>query len=319
MFHELSFDQYHKDADRIYRVSSDITEPDDHFRWASTQFPLGKTLKTEFAEVEQYTRFISMGRRRLEKDNINYFEEKIYAVDSTVFDIFSFKFLMGDPQTALDAPRSIVLNKTLADRIFKGEDPMGKVLKSDDSLTLTVKGVYEDMPENSHLIAHAMISSSTNPAFQRNNNWGGFSIQTYVKLNPNVKPEDFEPKLEEINKKYVATIFDQFGIKIKYELWPITKIHLYSDFEGEPEPLGDIRYIYIFSIVGAFLLIIACINYMNLATSRSVSRALEVGVRKVMGAKKGELVGQFLAESMLLILFCITHQFDFIDCIGANI
>ena len=246
-----------------------------------------------------------MGRRRLEKDNINYFEEKVYAVDSTVFDIFSFKFLMGDPQTALDAPRSIVLNKTLADRIFKGEDPMGKVLKSDDSLTLTVKGVYEDMPENSHLIAHAMISSSTNPAFQRNNNWGGFSIQTYVKLNPNVKPEDFEPKLEEINKKYVATIFDQFGIKIKYELWPITKIHLYSDFEGEPEPLGDIRYIYIFSIVGAFLLIIACINYMNLATSRSVSRALEVGVRKVMGAKKGELVGQFLAESMLLSFFAL--------------
>lgn len=305
LFNELSFDKQHSKADRIYRISSDIREPDNAFKWAVTQLPLGFTLKNNYSEVEEYTRFIGSGRTRLEKDNINYFEENVYFVDSAVFKIFDFKFVAGDIETALDAPNSIVLNKTIADKIFKGEDPIGKALKTDGDQTWKVTGVYEDMAKNSHIIADAMISTCTLPDAFTNDRWGSFYLYTYVLLNENNDANAFEKRLEEVIKKHVVPIFEQFQLTVKYELLPIATIHLYSDFEGEPVPLGDIDYIYIFSIVGLFLLLIACINYMNLATARSVKRSLEVGIRKVMGAQKSLLMGQFLSESLILTLFSL--------------
>ena len=310
LFHELSFDKYHEKADRIYRVSAAIQEPDNAFRWAQTQTPLANTLKNEFAEVEEYVRFVPNGRTRLELDAINYFEEKVFYVDSTVFDVFSFDFLAGNQKTALNAPNSIVLNKTVADRIFKGANPIGKTLKSDGDQSFQVTGIYQDMPTNSHLIANVMISATTDTTLRRTGaegggSWGGFGVYNYVLLKENASPKQFESKLGEIIKKYVATIFDELGIKVKYVLIPMTRIHLHSNFENEPEPLGNINYIYIFSAVGIFLLLIACINYMNLATARSARRSLEVGIRKVVGAERSLLIGQFLSESILLSLIAL--------------
>lgn len=302
LYNELSFDQYHEKADRIYRVSSDIKETDDAFRWAVTQNPLGQKLVSEFGEVEQYVRFADNGRTELTIDDISYFEENVYNVDSTLFDVFTFEFVQGNPETALDAPKSIVLNQTVADKIFKGENPVGKSLRVDGGDLFQVTGVYKDMPKNSHLIADVLISVDNRPNMA-NINWGGFNIFTYILLSPTADAAAFEIKLDEVIQEHVAPIFSQFNITIVYELINIKDIHLYSDFLGEPEPLGDITYIYIFSAVCVFMVFIACINYMNLATARSVKRATEVGIRKVMGAGRQLLIGQFLTESVL-ITFC---------------
>jgi putative ABC transport system permease protein len=302
IFYETSFDKHHEKADRIYRISSDIKEPDNAFKWAVTQLPLGYTLKNDYGdEVEQYVRFVPNGRTRLEKDLNNYFEENFYYVDSTVFQVFDFEFTAGNKETALDAPNSIVLNETVAKKIFKGENPIGQTLKSDGDRTYQVTGVFKDMPSNSHIIADVMVSAQTIiPAGV--GNWGGFNIYTYVLLQPNVTPKDFQPKLAEILEKHVDVIFKQLNIEVKYAMLPIKTIHLESDFQGEPVPTGEMSYIYIFGAVGLFLIVIACINYMNLATARSARRAMEVGIRKVMGAQRGSLIGQFLTESVLITL-----------------
>lgn len=300
--YELSYDNYHEKAGRVYRISSNISEPDDAFKWAVTQLPLGRTVTDEFAEVDQYVRYIPSGRTRFQKGDIAYFIEDTYLVDSTVFEVFSYEFLSGDPLTALNEPNSIVLSKSESDKIFKGENPIGQLLESENH-SYKVTGVYKDQPLNSHIRAGAMASASTAQNFYSSQNWGGFNIFTYVLLNDQADEDFVETKLnQEIIKKYVAVIFDQYGVNVEYKLLNIRDIHLTSDFEGEPMPLGNISYIYIFSIVAAFLVLIACINYMNLATARSMRRSLEVGIRKVMGAYKTTLISQFMIESMLIAI-----------------
>lgn len=302
LFNELSYDKHHEKASRIYRISSDIAETDDAFRWAVTQNPLGPKVKEDYAEVEQSVRFVRNGRTRFELDNINYFEEEVYYVDSTVFDVFTFNFIAGDRETALDAPNSIVLNETIANKIFKGENPIGQTIKSDGDASFQVTGVYRDMKPNSHIVTNAVISMGTIRERMSGGNWGGFNIFTYVLLNENVDAKAFEIKLDELIQEYVNPIFEQYKITIKYELINILDIHLHSDFQGEPRPLGDITYIYIFSAICVFMVLIACINYMNLATAKSAKRSTEVGIRKVLGAGRNRLMTQFLTESMLITL-----------------
>lgn len=302
---ELSYDDYHEKGDRVFRISSDIKEPDNAFRWSVTQMPLAQELKTQFGEVEEYVRFIGSGNTRFQREGQenSFYEDKIFFVDSTVFDVFTYHLVKGNIEDALKEPNSIVLNQTLANKFFGDENPLGQVLQTDD-FTLKVTGVYEDQPLNSHIIANALISTSSNPRFNQagGGNWGGFGIYSYVLLRPDADPEAFEAKLQTIIDQYVKPIFEPIGITIVYELINISDIHLTSTFEGEPEPLGNMEYIYIFSVIGVFLLLIACINYMNMATARSVDRSLEVGMRKVLGAYRNTLIGQFLTESFLLTL-----------------
>jgi putative ABC transport system permease protein len=308
---ESRYDTHHEKADRIYRVSTDITEPDDHFRWSSTQIPLASTLKQDYPEVEEYVRFIDNGRTSLEYKDRFYFEEKVFLVDSTVCDIFTFNFIKGDAETALLEPNSITLNESVSKRIFGNNNPIGEVLKTVSGREYKVTGVYEDMPLHSHLIADAMISANSNQGFMNPDpgNWGGFNLYTYVLLKEGTNANAFAQKLPEVVEKYVATIFDQFDIKIKYELLPLTSIHLTSDFEGEPEPVGQIGFLYIFGIVAFFILLIACINFMNLSTARATKRSLEVGIRKVLGSERRQLIGQFLAESILFTFFAIVLSY----------
>lgn len=303
---ETSYDKHHANANNIYRISSDITEPDNAFRWSTTQPPLGNTVNTEFQEVNQFTRFAGGGNTRFRYDDRNYEAEDLFLVDSTVFDVFSFNFIQGDPETALAAPNSIVLNQTLAARIFKGENPMDQMLETERS-SYKVTGIYQDVPITTHIRPDAMISFSSNERYANSQSWGGFGLYTYVVLNDGVDPAYVEQRLnEEIIPKYVATVFDQFDIKVKYEMINVQDIHLYSDFEGEPTALGNIDYVYIFLAVAIFLVLIACINYMNLATARSMRRSLEVGIRKVMGAVRGALIRQFIVESILIALVSMT-------------
>ncbi|MEL7221255.1 MAG: ABC transporter permease, partial [Bacteroidota bacterium] len=302
--HELSYDKYHENGSRLYRVGSEITEPDNSFRWATSQLPLGKTLKEEFSEVSNYTRVFEVGRLKLQQEDLFYLEEEIYMADSTMFDLFSYEFISGNPKTSLEAPNSIVLSESLAKKIFKTNDPLGQVLKT-EARSYEVKGVYRDVPKESHLRPNALISINSNQRIHTSQSWGSFNMYNYILLNEGVDKELVESKMEGIIDKYVAVIFDQFDITIKYELINVPSIHLYSDFEGEPEPLGSITHIYVFSAIALFLILLASINYMNLSTARSMKRSLEVGVRKVLGAQRPGLIKQFLTESFLLTVFSL--------------
>lgn len=205
------------------------------------------------------------------------------------------------PPNALNAPSSIVISKTLAEKYFGKKTPaVGKTLKTVYDV-YKVTAVIGDVPKNSHIRFDMLISASTLLKGNQNgqDNWGSFNNFTYVLLKPGTNPEAFNKKLLPLYDKYMAPIFAKFNVKMQYGVQPITSIHLHSDLEQEPEELGSMSYIWIFSAVAFFMLLIACINYMNLTTARSARRAKEIGIRKVTGSSRKQLIFQFLSESLL--------------------
>lgn len=298
--HELSYDRHFNKADRIFRINAFIKEPDKEvMKWANTQFPLGPQLKKDYPEVEEAVRFVGDNKTLYQRGEQRLYEEKIYYTDSNVFRVFDYPFLEGDPHTALAAPRSMVLTEATAKKFFgKTRGVVGQTLKNAGGDVFIVTGVLKEPPRSAHLLFNMLLSVSTLPK-DFANNWGGFGFYNYVLLKPHTSAEAFEKKLLPMYDKYMASIFAQYNIKIRYAVQPITAIHLRSDFSGEPEELGSMSYIYIFSAVALFMLLIACINYMNLTTARSARRAKEIGIRKVAGSSQGQLVGQFLIESMV--------------------
>lgn len=300
---ELSYDKYHENSENIYRVASHISEPDDAFDWAVAQIPFAPQVKEDYPEVLEYVRYIDAGRTLFKKDESFFYEEDVYFVDSTVLDVFSWKLISGDPEAALNEPRSIILTRSFSERYFGSDDPVGKSIETTGGEFYKVTGLMEDVPENSHLKFSALISRSTLP--RQMGSWGSFGVYTYLLLPEGTDYKQFESKISEMYAKYMAQIFEAMGIKVEYVLHPLPWIHLNSTFEGEPEPTGSKNYIYIFSIVALFMLVIASINYMNLATARSTRRAREVGLRKVMGSSRKLLVLQFLTESLLLTIISV--------------
>lgn len=308
-FHETSFDKQHSKGDRIYRLSTQITEPDNSFKWAVMTRPAAFTIKNENPEIKQAARMNGLsgqGGMRFDFNQVDYYQDNVYAADSTIFELFDYDFVAGNPETALAAPNSIVINQSMATKIFKNENPIGQTIKSggDRETSLQVTGVYKDMPQTSHLIAEALISWKT--IFTGGDgSWGNWGVFSYVLVNEGVTQETLQVKLDSTVSKYIAPIFDPINIKVKMIPVPLKSIHLTSDFEGEPVPAGDIQYVRIFTAIAIFLIIIASINYMNLATARSAKRSMEVGLRKVMGAQRSGLIGQFLAESILITLISL--------------
>jgi len=298
---ELNYDRYNEKADRIVRIVSYIQEKDKNTDWTVTQLPLAATLRKDFPEVEQSTRLLSRERTLFKKGTDGFYETKIYYADSSIFSIFSYKFIEGNAANALNKPNTIVISKSLAEKYFgKDAQVVGKTMKTVYDL-YKVTGVIEDVPKNSHLRFDMLISMSTilKGVNDGQDNWGSFGNFTYVLLKPGTSAEAFNKKLIPMYDKYMAPIFAKFNVKIHYGVMPITSIHLHSKLDGEPEETGDMSYIWIFSAVAFFMLLIACINYMNLTTARSARRAKEIGIRKVSGSTKKQLVGQFLSESLL--------------------
>ena len=300
---ELSYDRYHTNAPNIYRVISNIKEPDNAFTWAIAQIPLTDELRDNYPEVKNAVRFFGIGRSLYKNGEKQFYEGDFYLADSTTFDMFSYKIIDGDINTALDAPFSIVLTKKIAIKYFGTVNAVGQSLQNQQNETFKVTAVMEDVPLNSHFIFDALISRNTQPNYQ--GNWGSFGVYTYIQLPEGYSLDKMYTSLDKVIKEKVDPIFAQFGITIKYELQKITDIHLHSKIQDEAEAGGDISYIYIFGAVAAFMLVIACINYMNLATARSANRAKEVGIRKLMGSQRAQLIAQFITESVVIALIAL--------------
>jgi putative ABC transport system permease protein len=303
---ELSYDRYHKNAENIYRVVSNIKESDNAFTWAVAQIPLAEELQDNYPEVTNAVRFFGTGRTLYKNGDTQFYEENFYRPDSTVFDMFTYEFLTGDPTTALDNPFSIVLTEKIAKKYFAGaQEAFGQSIQNAQGEEYKVTGVLKDVPLNSHFRFDALISKSSQGPNQFSGSWGNFGVFTYIQLPPGYALSKMYASLDSVIKQKVDPIFAQYNIKIKYELQKIVDIHLHSKIQDEAEAGGDISYIYIFGAVAAFMLIIACINYMNLATARSANRSKEVGVRKVMGSQRRQLILQFITESMVMAFIAL--------------
>lgn len=308
--HELSYDKHHEHADRIYRVVSKIDFSGNYLELASAPAPMGPTLKQDFPEVKAVTRFRPIGSRIIKKDDINIKEEGLVLADPTVFEVFSMSMLYGDPGTALEEPNTVVITDKVAQKYFGKIDAVGERLIILEEFEFEVTGVIEEMPATSHFHFNFLISMSTSEEAQ-NNSWFSNNFRTYILLKEGTDPGAFEENFDIIKKQYVEPQLKSFmgitleefeaaGNSAEYTLQPLTDIHLYSDLTGEFEPNGSITYVYIFSGLAVFVLLLACINFMNLATARSAGRAREVGIRKTLGSARGQLAVQFLAETVML-------------------
>jgi len=304
---EFSYDKYNVKHKRIYRIASDFVLNGNRDRIATSALPMGATFKKEFPEVEEFVRFIYSGKQQIKYNNTDYYEERIAYTDSTLFDIFSYDIIKGDPNKALSEPYSVVLNETIATKYFGDEDPIGKVILVDDTNEFTVKGVIKDIPSNSHFKFNILYSISTlveqngNEHFNSTNpdSFWNFSYYTFILLSENSNISDIEKKFPDYYKKYMKDFGDQLGIDFNIIFQKISDIHLKSDLNWDA-PTGNIKYVYILLAIALFILTIAGINYMNMATARSSKRAKEVGVRKVVGAQKESIIRLFLLESLTL-------------------
>ncbi|MEX1238618.1 MAG: ABC transporter permease [Cyclobacteriaceae bacterium] len=304
ILHELSYDRYHENGHNVYRVVSNIKETDNAFTWAVAQIPLAEELRDNYPEVKNAVRFFGTDRTLYKNGDKQFYEEEFYLADSTVFEMFTYPFLHGDPATALDNPFSIVLTEKTAHKYFSEVSAaLGESIQNQQGEEFKITGIMKDIPLHSHFIFDGLISRNTRPGFQ--GSWGNFGVSTYVHLPEGYDLSKMYASLDKVIKERVNPIFEQYGITIKYELQPILDIHLYSKIQDEAEAGGDISYIYIFASVALFMLIIACINYMNLATARSVNRAREVGVRKVMGSQRRQIIAQFITESVVIALIAL--------------
>jgi putative ABC transport system permease protein len=312
---ELSFDRYHEKADRIYRVvdSLDIPEPTNRY-FALSSAPFAPTLKNEFPEVEDAVRFFLGRRRMVSKDEKKYYEDGIIFADASLFRIFTIPLVKGNPQTALENPHTIVISESMALKYFGSEEPMSQTLKINGE-DFSITGIMEDMPRNSHFHADifaSMITQEQIPTVQENyfQSWAKHEFYTYLLLREGSSAEELQAKLPGFIQKYAAQqVKTILGSTLSSRLQPLKSIHLHSHLQYEISPNGDIKYIYVFSVIAAFILLIACVNFMNLATARSAHRSKEVGIRKVVGASRNQLVKQFLGESLVYSFFALVLSF----------
>jgi len=315
VLNELSFDKQHKDADRIYRVDAEIKFGPNHLRLAISPAPLADAFRHDFPEVESIGRFWNDGSMLVKRVDQNIKETNAIFADSSIFSVFTIPFLQGNPKLALRDPFTMVISKRAAEKYFPNEDPLNQTLILENKDAYKVVGVYEDMPANSHIQFDLLLALVSTP-YNQDGQWLSNNFPTYLKLRPGADPKELEAKFPQMVDKYCGPqakmalggefTMEQFratGNILDYKLRPLADIHLHSDMMGELGVNSDITYIYLFGAIALFILIIACINFMNLSTARSANRAKEVGVRKVMGSLRLHLVRQFLTESVLLSFF----------------
>ncbi len=305
---ELSFDKFHKNAASIYRVIS-IAEggPTGKINLAVTPSAWAPLIKKDYPEVKQIVRVLKDEKTLLgQKGKEHSFAKNLLLVHSSFLNVFSFKLLKGNPATVLSQPNTIVLTQQAAERYFGNEDPLGKTIECTTGFTGTINvqvtGIISEPADNSHMTYDVLLSMSTLGDISQL--WSYHMHHTYVLLEDGASEKSLESKLASFSKKYIDNNPNADG-KQEIHLQPLTDIHLHSQLVGELMANGDITYVYIFSGIALFVLLIACLNFMNLSTVRSIKRAKEVGMRKVVGAERSQLIKQFLAKSILVSFFAL--------------
>lgn len=312
ILNELSYDKWNTKADNIYRVTRTFKNTDGAvaLKLSTVSPPFGYYFPTEFPEIQKMTRLLENGTIPIRVGDKIFNEKGMYFADENLFDVFSLKAVKGNPATVLSQPFSVMLSEDAAKKYFGNEDPMNKVIRFNSQFDCKVSGIYQAFPSNSHMHPEMLVSFNTlkdpNVYGEENlrTNWGDNSYFTYLLLPQHFNPANLEKRFPSFIDKHMANEYKghQPSMLTSLALQKLTDIHLYSHTDYEAEQNGDISRVYIFSAIALFILLIACINYMNLSTARSTLRAKEIGIRKVIGARKKELIFQFLSESVLICI-----------------
>ncbi|MTI33163.1 ABC transporter permease [Cytophagales bacterium RKSG123] len=308
---ELSYDRHHTNIDRLYRVTTDYGLTGADRKLAVSSGKIAETFKEVFPEVEESARIYNSEDNILSFGQNNFRIQSVGYSEPSLFRLFTIPMLKGDPKTALAEPNSMVIDESTAKRLFGDKAPIGKLVVKNKEDTYKVTGVFQDIPENSHFKFSVFCSLENFWKYPwGEKDWVASNVHVYLLLKEQANPSTLEAKFPQVLKTYAAVDFlNRMGMeweevqqKWGLHMQAVKDIHLHSDLEAEIRPNGSITYIYIFSTIALFILIIACINYMNLATARSADRAKEVGVRKVLGAYRYQLIKQFMTESFLLTI-----------------
>ncbi|MEO9964532.1 MAG: ABC transporter permease [Reichenbachiella sp.] len=315
---ELSFDRFHSGSENIYRIDFQAKlNGSDHIS-CRVGAPAAQAILNDYPIVEDAIRMSATGNWFIKEKGFEktFKEENVMMADSNFFSFFTVPMIHGNPKTALVRPNTLVMDQSTAEKMFGAANPIGKTLVLDNTADYEITGVYEDLPKNSHFRQNIILSVASFPRRANSSNWVNTSFNTYLKFQKGISSEQLVANFPALIEKYIGPLIQKFfgqslaefsdaGNHVGFSLFPLEDIHLYSDQDGELGANSDVSYVYIFSAVALFILLLACINFMNLATARSASRAKEVGVRKVMGALKNQLVYQFIAEALVISFISI--------------
>lgn len=317
VMHETGYDNWHSKKDRIFRLTQELDSPDDLMKYAKVPHPAKPLLLQEFPEVEKVTRVypnaVIGGKIKMKYEDSQHYEEDILMVDPNFFEIFDFELLTGNESTALMNPNSLLLTESMAIKYFGDEPALGKTMNYNGQSNLEITGVIKDIPENSHMKFEFLIPmehlrnfwvKNFNYDFEVDWKWSGAA--TYLLLKPGADPIELESKLPGFVKNHFRGEKQEIAT---LELQPLTAIHLNADMKGEVGTSGSASQLYVFTIIALLILIVAAINFMNLATAKSVKRAREVGIRKVMGARRTNLIYQFVGEALVIAFIALLHAY----------
>jgi len=307
--HELSYDKFHEKADRIYRLAIRASIGDTKINQTYSSSETFRRLLVDFPEIEKGVKILRLGKTPVTLGEQTFYESGFFAVDSTFYEVFSIPLLHGNPHTVLKEPNTMVISKDTAMKYFGETNAVGKILRADfsygaGSIDFKITGVSENVPDNSHFHYNLIISSASFPDAINETEWSANNFITYLLLKEGISQQWLDEKLVEFTRRHMGgEEFDAWVAQDnywEYYLQPITDIHLNSDLNGEFEANGNKTYVLIFSVISVIILLIACINFMNLSTAKSSIRAKEVGLRKIVGSSRSKLMLQFLCESVIL-------------------